>query len=236
MDPSRGIDILSAIFPSLGAKASAGKLGKNISDAITSENNGSSTGTLALINGMKKLNGDPDFNISDYMTIDKDGDIDLKDYQEGEPLTITQLRYAEKNSRVSDMIAGQMQDEIKMSVSPDQISDKLSQYHYLDSYKRYNWNADSPEKSLQKAQFRRLSGYMAGKVNNLDPTAINAINMDAEIDNGTVRRFLTAQVGSGKNSYVTERVEITNDELLKAGIDPSVEERNYPVDGYKSSG
>lgn len=45
---------------------------------------------------MKKLNGDPDFNISDYMTIDKDGDIDLKDYQEGEPLTITQLRYAEK--------------------------------------------------------------------------------------------------------------------------------------------
>lgn len=235
MDPSRGIDILSAISPSLGAKASAGKLGKNISDAITSENNGSSTGTLALINGMKKLNGDPDFNISDYMTIDKDGDIDLKDYQEGEPLTITQLRYAEKNSRVSDMIAGQMQDEIKMSVSPDQISDKLSQYHYLDSYKRYNWNADSPEKSLQKAQFRRLSGYMAGKVNNLDPTAINAINMDAEIDNGTVRRFLTAQVGSGKNSYVTERVEITNDELLKAGIDPSVEERNYPVDGYKSS-
>ena len=149
------------------------------------------------------------------MTIDKDGDIDLKDYQEGEPLTITQLRYAEKNSRVSDMIAGQMQDEIKMSVSPDQISDKLSQYHYLDSYKRYNWNADSPEKSLQKAQFRRLSGYMAGKVNNLDPTAINAINMDAEIDNGTVRRFLTAQVGSGKNSYVTERVEITNDELLR---------------------
>lgn len=113
MDPSRGIDILSAISPSLGAKASAGKLGKNISDAITSEDNGSSTGTLALINGMKKLNGDPDFNISDYMTIDKDGDIDLKDYQEGEPLTITQLRYAEKNSRVSDMIAGQMQDEIK---------------------------------------------------------------------------------------------------------------------------
>ena len=169
------------------------------------------------------------------MTIDKDGDIDLKDYQEGEPLTITQLRYAEKNSRVSDMIAGQMQDEIKMSVSPDQISDKLSQYHYLDSYKRYNWNADSPEKSLQKAQFRRLSGYMAGKVNNLDPTAINTINMDAEIDNGTVRRFLTAQVGSGRDSYVTERVEITNDELLKAGIDPSVEERNYPVDGYKSS-
>lgn len=203
--------------------------------ATAIENNGSSTGTLALINGMKKLNGDPDFNISNYMTIDKDGDIDLKDYQEGEPLTITQLRYAEKNSRVSDMIAGQMQDEIKMSVSPDQISDKLSQYHYLDSYKRYNWNADSPEKSLQKAQFRRLSGYMAGKVNNLDPTAINAINMDAEIDNGTVRRFLTAQVGSGKNSYVTERVEITNDELLKAGIDPSVEERNYPVDGYKSS-
>ena len=194
-----------------------------------------STGTLALINGMKKLNGDPDFNISDYMTIDKDGDIDLKDYQEGEPLTITQLRYAKRNSRVSDMIAGQMQDEIKMSVSSDQISDKLSQYHYLDSYKRYNWNANSPEKSLQKAQFRRLSGYMAGKVNNLDPTAINAINMDAEIDNGTVRRFLTAQVGSGKNSYVTERVEITNDELLKAGIDPSVEERNYPVDGYKSS-
>lgn len=45
---------------------------------------------------MKKLNGDPDFNISDYMTIDKDGDIDLKDYQKGEPLTITQLRYAEK--------------------------------------------------------------------------------------------------------------------------------------------
>lgn len=203
--------------------------------AIISENNGSSTGTLALINGMKKLNGDPDFNISDYMTIDKDGDIDLKDYQEGEPLTITQLRYADKNSRVSDMIAGQMQDEIKMSVSSDQISDKLSQYHYLDSYKRYNWNADSPEKSLQKAQFRRLSGYMAGKVNNLDPTAINAINMDAEIDNGTVRRFLTAQVGSGKNSYVTERVEITNDELLEAGIEPSVEERNYPVDGYKSS-
>lgn len=203
-----------------------------LATAITT---GVSTGTLALINGMKKLNGDPDFNISDYMTIDKDGDIDLKDYQEGEPLTITQLRYAEKNSRVSDMIAGQMQDEIKMSVSPDQISDKLSQYHYLDSYKRYNWNADSPEKSLQKAQFRRLSGYMAGKVNNLDPTAINAINMDAEIDNGTVRRFLTAQVGSGKNSYVTERVEITNDELLKAGIDPSVEERNYPVDGYKSS-
>lgn len=203
--------------------------------AIISKNNGSSTGTLALINGMKKLNGDPDFNISDYMTIDKDGDIDLKDYQEGEPLTITQLRYAERNSRVSNMIAGQMQDEIKMSVSPDQISDKLSQYHYLDSYKRYNWNADSPEKSLQKAQFRRLSGYMAGKVNNLDPTAINAINMDAEIDNGTVRRFLTAQVGSGRNSYVIERVEITNDELLKAGIDPSVEERNYPVDGYKSS-
>lgn len=216
-------------------EVSAGKLGKNIFDAITGRNNGSSTGTLALINGMKKLNGDPDFNISDYMTIDKDGDIDLKDYQEGEPLTITQLRYAERNSRVSYIIASQMQDEIKMSVSPDQISDKLSQYHYLDSYKRYNWNADSPEKSLQKAQFRRLSGYMAGKVNNLDPTAINAINMDAEIDNGTVRRFLTAQVGSGKNSYVTERVEITNDELLKAGIDPSVEERNYPVDGYKSS-
>lgn len=206
-----------------------------LATAITSKNNDSSTGTLALINGMKKLNGDPDFNISDYMTIDKDGDIDLKDYQEGEPLTITQLRYAERNRRVSNMIAGQMQDEIKMSVSPDQISDKLSQCHYLDSYKRYNWNADSPEKSLQKAQFRRLSGYMAGKVNNLDPTAINAINMDAEIDNGTVRRFLTAQVGSGKNSYVTERVEITNDELLKAGMDPLVEERNYPVDGYKSS-
>lgn len=214
---------------------SAGRLGKSILDAITGGDNGSSTGTLALINGMKKLNGDPDFNISDYMTIDKDGDIDLKDYQEGEPLTITQLRYAKKNGRVSDMIAGQMQDEIKMSVSPDQISDKLSQHHYLDSYKRYNWNADSPEKSLQKAQFRRLSGYMAGKVNNLNPTAINAINMDAEIDNGTVRRFLTAQVGSGKNSYVTERVEITNDELLEAGIDPSVEECNYPVDGYKSS-
>lgn len=204
-------------------------------DTIISRDNGSSTGTLALINGMKKLNGDPDFNISDYMTIDKDGDIDLKDYQEGEPLTITQLRYAEKNSGVSNMIAGQMQDEIKMSVSPDQISDKSSQYHYLDSYKRYNWNADSPEKSLQKAQFRRLSGYMAGKVNNLDPTAINTINMDAEIDNGTVRRFLTAQVGSGRNSYVTERVEITNGELLNAGIDLSVEERNYPVDGYKSS-
>lgn len=218
-----------------GAFLLATAITAGVSDAITSENNGSSTGTLALINGMKKLNGDPDFNISDYMTIDKDGDIDLKDYQEGEPLTITQLRYAEKNSRVSDMIAGQMQDEIKMSVSPDQISDKLSQSHYLDSHKRYNWNADSPEKSLQKAQFRRLSGYMAGKVNNLDPTAINAINMDAEIDNGTVRRFLTAQVGSGKKSYVTERVEITNDELLKAGIDPSVEERNYPVDGYKSS-
>lgn len=206
-----------------------------LATAITSKDNSSSTGTLALINGMKKLNGDPDFNISDYMTVDKDGDIDLKDYQEGEPLTITQLRCAEKNSRVSDMIAGQMQDEIKMSVSPDQISDKLSQYHYLDSYKRYNWNADSPEKSLQKAQFRRLSGYMAGKVNNLDPTAINTINMDAEIDNGTVRRFLTAQVVSGENSYVTKRVEITNDELLEAGIDPSVEERNYPVDGYKSS-
>jgi hypothetical protein len=218
-----------------GAFLLATAITTGVFDTITSENNGSSTGTLALINGMKKLNGDPDFNISDYMTIDKDGDIDLKDYQEGEPLTITQLRYAEKNSRVSDMIAGQMQDEIKMSVSPDQISDKLSQYHYLDSYKRYNWNADSPEKSLQKAQFRRLSGYMAGKVKNLDPTAINAINMDAEIDNGTVRRFLTAQVGSDENSYVTERVEITNDELLKAGIDPSVEERNYPVDGYKSS-
>lgn len=218
-----------------GAFLLATAITTGVSGAIISKNNGSSTGTLALINGMKKLNGDPDFNISDYMTIDKDGDIDLKDYQEGEPLTITQLRYAERNSRVSDMIAGQMQDEIKMSVSPDQISDKLSQYHYLDSYKRYNWNADSPEKSLQKAQFRRLSGYMAGKVNNLDPTAINAINMDAEIDNGTVRRFLTAQVGSGENSYVTERVEITNDELLKAGIDPSVEERNYPVDGYKSS-
>lgn len=218
-----------------GAFLLATAITTGVSDAITGEDNGSSTGTLALINGMKKLNGDPDFNISDYMTIDKDGDIDLKDYQEGEPLTITQLRYAEKNSRVSDMIAGQMQDEIKMSVSPDQISDILSQYHYLDSYKRYNWNADSPEKSLQKAQFRRLSGYMAGKVNNLDPTAINTINMDAEIDNGTVRRFLTAQVGSGENSYVTERVEITNDELLKAGIDPSVEERNYPVDGYKSS-
>ncbi len=28
MDPSRGIDILSAISPSLGAKVSAGKLGK----------------------------------------------------------------------------------------------------------------------------------------------------------------------------------------------------------------
>lgn len=218
-----------------GAFLLATAITTGVSNAITSGNNGSSTGTLALINGMKKLNGDPNFNISDYITIDKDGDIDLKDYQEGEPLTITQLRYAKKNSRVSDMIAGQMQDEIKMSVSPDQISDKLSQYHYLDSYKRYNWNADSPEKSLQKAQFRRLSGYMAGKVNNLDPTAINAINMDAEIDNGTVRRFLTAQVGSRKNSYVTERVEITNDELLKAGIDPSVEGRNYPVDGYKSS-
>lgn len=218
-----------------GAFLLATAIATGVSDAIISKNNGSSTGTLALINGMKKLNGDPDFNISDYMTIDKDGDIDLKDYQEGEPLTITQLRYAERNSRVSDMIASQMQDEIKMSVSPDQISDKLSQYHYLDSYKRYNWNADSPEKSLQKAQFRRLSGYMAGKVDNLDPTAINAINMDAEIDNGTVRRFLTAQVGSGKNSYVTERVEITNDELLEAGIGPSVEERNYPVDGYKSS-
>lgn len=218
-----------------GAFLLATAITTGVSDTITSKNKGSSTGTLALINGMKKLNGDPDFNISDYMTIDKDGDIDLKDYQEGEPLTITQLRYAEKNSRVSDMIAGRMQDEIKMSVSPDQISDILSQYHYLDSYKRYNWNADSPEKSLQKAQFRRLSGYMAGKVNNLDPTAINTINMDAEIDNGTVRRYLTAQVGSGKNSHVTERVEITNDELLKAGIDPSVEERNYPVDGYKSS-
>lgn len=218
-----------------GAFLLATAITTGVSGAIISKNNGSSAGTLALINGMKKLNGDPDFNISDYMTIDKDGDIDLKDYQEGEPLTITQLRYAERNSRVSDMIASQMQDEIKMSVSPDQISDKLSQYHYLDSYKRYNWNADSPEKSLQKAQFRRLSGYMAGKVNNLDPTAINAINMDAEIDNGTVRRFLTAQVGSGENSYVTERVEITNDELLKAGIDPSAEERNYPVDGYKSS-
>lgn len=218
-----------------GAFLLATAITTGVFDTITSEDNGSSTGTLALINGMKKLNGDPGFNISDYMTIDKDGDIDLKDYREGEPLTITQLRYAEKNSRVSDMIAGQMQDEIKMSVSPDQISDKLSQYHYLDSYKRYNWNADSPEKSLQKAQFRRLSGYMAGKVNNLDPTAINAINMDAEIDNGTVRRFLTAQVGFGGNSYVTERVEITNDELLKAGIDPSGEERNYPVDGYKSS-
>nr|UWF93174.1 MAG: hypothetical protein [Bacteriophage sp.] len=218
-----------------GAFLLATAITTGVSGAIISKDNGSSTGTLALINGMKKLNGDPDFNISDYTTIDKDGDIDLKDYQEGEPLTITQLRYAERNSRVSDMIAGQMQDEIKMSVSPDQISDKLSQHHYLDSYKRYNWNADSPEKSLQKAQFRRLSGYMAGKVNNLDPTAINTINMDAEIDNGTVRRFLTAQVGSGKNSYVTERVEITNDELLKAGIDPSVEERNYPVDGYKSS-
>lgn len=218
-----------------GAFLLATAITTGVSNAIIGGDNGSSTGTLALINGMKKLNGDPDFNISDYMTIDKDGDIDLKDYQEGEPLTITQLRYAEKNSRVSDMIAGQMQDEIKMSVSPDQISDILSQYHYLDSYKRYNWNADSPEKSLLKAQFRRLSGYMAGKVNNLDPTAINTINMDAEIDNGTVRRFLTAQVGSGENSYVTERVEITNDELLKAGIDPSVEERNYPVDGYKSS-
>src|SRR5699024_11480799 len=57
MDPSRGIDILSAISPSLGAKASAGKLGKNISDAITSEGNSSSTGTLALINGMKKQIG-----------------------------------------------------------------------------------------------------------------------------------------------------------------------------------
>lgn len=218
-----------------GAFLLATAITTGVSDAITSKDNGSSTGTLALINGMKKLNGDPGFNISDYMTIDKDGDIDLKDYQEGEPLTITQLRYAEKNSRVSDMIADQMQDEIKMSVSPDQISDKLSQYHYLDSYKRYNWNADSPEKSLHKAQFRRLSGYMAGKVNNLDPTAINTINMDAKIDNGTIRRFLTAQVGSGENSYVTERVEITNDELLKAGIDPSGEERNYPVDGYKSS-
>lgn len=218
-----------------GAFLLATAITTGVSNAIIGGDNGSSTGTLALINGMKKLNGDPDFNISDYMTIDKDGDIDLKDYQEGEPLTITQLRYAEKNSRVSDMIAGQMQDEIKMSVSPDQISDILSQHHYLDSYKRYNWNADSPEKSLLKAQFRRLSGYMAGKVNNLDPTAINTINMDAEIDNGTVRRFLTAQVGSGENSYVTERVEITNDELLKAGIDPSVEERNYPVDGYKSS-
>lgn len=79
-----------------GAFLLATAITTGVSDAITGEDNGSSTGTLALINGMKKLNGDPDFNISDYTTIDKDGDIDLKDYQEGEPLTITQLRYAEK--------------------------------------------------------------------------------------------------------------------------------------------
>lgn len=234
LNPARGLDLISAISPSAGAKIGAAKLGKTITDAVTGGPNGTATGTLALINGMKKLNGDPDFNISDYVTIDKDGDIDIKDYVEGEPLTITQLRYVENNKRVSDMIASQMKDEINMAVSPDQVSDRLSQSHYLDSYRRYNWNADAPEKSLEKAQIRELSSIMAGKIEGLNPAAINTINMDTEIDNGVVRRFLTAQGGTGSNSFVTERVEVTNDELLKAGFDPSAQQRNYPVDGYKS--
>lgn len=196
--------------------------------------NGTQTGTLSLINGMKKLNGDPDFNITDYLTIDDDGEIDFKDPVEGEPLTITQLRYISKNGSSFDNVVDQMKSDIEMSTAEDQVSDRISHFKYLDSYLRYTWNADASKDDQEKAEIQALSGILAGKIKGLDPTAIKSIDMDTEIDDGVVRRYLTADVKVGDKINTTERVEVTDDEFKRNGFDMSSRERNYPVEGYKS--
>lgn len=195
---------------------------------------GTDTGTLALINGMKKLNGDPDFNIADYLVIDENGEIDIKDPEEGEPVTITQLRRVRDRFPELKGVYDQMKDAIDISVSPDQVSDYLSHSKYLDSYLRYTWNADATKDDQEKAEIQALSGILAGKIKGLDPTAIKSIDMDTEIDDGVVRRYLTADVKVGDKINTTERVEVTDDEFKRNGFDMSSRERNYPVEGYKS--
>lgn len=201
---------------------------------ISSGKFGTGTGAIAYINNMKKVNGDPDFNISDYLEIGEGGNVKLKDYKQGEPLTITQLRYLNDNPEVSKEIATSLNESIKASSTPDAVSETLSQNHYIDSYKMYVWNAGAKTGSIEDIQMKGLESVLAGRIENLDPTSIKRISLNTEFDGGVVRRTLSAYAGTGKNAAVIGSIEVSDDDLRAAGIDPSIEQRNYPVDDYKS--
>lgn len=201
---------------------------------ISSGKFGTGTGAMAYINNMKKVNGDSDFNISDYLEIGEGGNVKLKDYKQGEPLTITQLRYLNDNPEVSKEIATSLNESIKASSTPDAVSETLSLNHHLDTYKEFVWNAGAPSGSIEKVQMERLGSVLAGKIENLDPTSIKRISLNTEFDGGVIRRTLSAYAGTGKNAAVIGSIEVSDDDLRAAGIDPSVEQRNYPVDDYKS--
>lgn len=195
---------------------------------------GTGTGVIAYVNNMKKVNGDPDFDLYDYLEVKENGYVKLKDYKEGEPLTISQLRYLDKNPEVSKAIATSIDSSIEASSTPDAVSEVLAQSHYLDSYKGFVWNADAPSGSVEKIQMERLESVIAGRVENLDPTSIKRITLNTEVDGSTVRRTLSAYAGTGKNATVIGSIEVSDSDLWAAGIDPSVEHRDYPVDDYVS--
>lgn len=233
-DPRRLADVAAAIDPRLGPALYGAGLFRNVISAFIKGDGKTQSATLAAINGMKELNGDKDFNISDYITIDKNGNAKIKEYKEGEPVTITQLRYMSDNIGVTASLVSGMADAVNISVSPSSVSDFVSKNHYLDSYQKRVWSSNAPSKSVENAQFRELSKMMGGKIAGLDPTAIHRIDMVSRYENGKINRYLVAQYGTGKNSGVTEEIAVSDDELRRNGFDPSVQKRNFPVDTYKS--
>lgn len=195
---------------------------------------GSETSSIALINAMKKINGDPNFNILDYVEIKKGGYVGLKEKTGDEPITISQLRYLSNNLDVSDSIASSIGESVKEAISQEAISDKLSQSHFLDSYKKFTWQKGYPQDSDMANQFRALSAIVAGKTEGLNGASINNVHMSLEVDGGKIRRFLTSQYGSGEGARMTTPIEVTDAELMENGFDPSVTEINFPTDSYKS--
>lgn len=226
--------IVGSMLPNIGVPISSAKITKGVIGALVGGDHGSSTSTLALINSMKSLLGDPDYNISDYVTVNKNGDIDIKEYAEGEPRSISYLRYLENNPTLADSLASNMAEDINMSIDTDMISDRLSHSYFNDSYLRYTWQKNAPQDSNMANQMRRLSAMMAGKIEGLNGTSINNIHMTSTVEDGKVRRFLTAEYGSGERSGITEPIEVTDDELIRNGFDPSSVQRNYSTDSYKS--
>lgn len=188
-----------------------------------------STNTISSINAIKKLYGE-DFDLSSYLIIDEDGEVDLKPRSDNDPKTIKVIREVMDSKTQAAAVAEVLKGELTEVSSPQNISEILSRNHYYDSFRTYTFSKDAPMKSDQRTKFTQLAsivdksgmGYKVDKINNLSLVPTPG-------ENGEVDWYIAVGGEDGD-----KRIPVSKTILEENGFNVNAPSRKMPISKYKS--
>lgn len=231
-------NLLAAI--ATGAAAAAGiygnnrlKRGRNLIKYAIDNNQ---TAVTSSIIAASRMLGDRSFNLEDYISVNEDGEMSIVGESENEPTVVKLLRVIDRNP----LYAISMYDKIGDSVyeggfSENAISRTIGENESSFSINNFIWSKDAPSNSDENQQFRALRDIVASKVT-IDGNAVKIDDIDTvqlisepNGSGGFSRRLAVTSDGKLSSEY-----EVSDDELIRSGINPSTPPRMHRVDNYES--